>query len=299
MKIFYPSYYKEFKCIADRCKHSCCIGWEIGVDKRTLSKYTKLPPVESAGVLSHIDDDGCIMLSDGERCPFLCDSGLCRLISTYGEEYISHICREHPRFYHRVGNRVECGIGASCEEACRVILSSDFESFYSLERDEAEIAEETDFETLPHRELIYAILLDSNLSYREKLAKIKEQYNIDNRVLSAESICEAFSGLEYLDSAHREIMAVGGSDNRSELHPYFERFFAYLIFRHLTVAESYDGLRARLAFCLLLLSVLENAALQVVANIENLCEIARIISEEIEYSEDNTASLIFEFESIL
>ena len=24
-----PSYYKTFQCIADKCEHSCCIGWEI------------------------------------------------------------------------------------------------------------------------------------------------------------------------------------------------------------------------------------------------------------------------------
>ena len=29
MTVTVPSYYKDFKCIADKCRHSCCIGWEI------------------------------------------------------------------------------------------------------------------------------------------------------------------------------------------------------------------------------------------------------------------------------
>ena len=42
MKIFAPSYYKNFKCLADRCTHSCCIGWEIDVDADTLLRYEQL-----------------------------------------------------------------------------------------------------------------------------------------------------------------------------------------------------------------------------------------------------------------
>ena len=39
MKLYAPAYYKNFKCIADKCEHSCCVGWEIDIDKETLDKY--------------------------------------------------------------------------------------------------------------------------------------------------------------------------------------------------------------------------------------------------------------------
>ena len=39
MKLFAPSYYKDFACIADRCQHSCCVGWEIDIDPDTLAHY--------------------------------------------------------------------------------------------------------------------------------------------------------------------------------------------------------------------------------------------------------------------
>ena len=41
-KLYAPSYYKNFTCIADKCKHSCCVGWEIAIDKTTLNKYEAL-----------------------------------------------------------------------------------------------------------------------------------------------------------------------------------------------------------------------------------------------------------------
>ena len=33
MKEYIPDYYKDFQCIADKCKDSCCIGWEIMIDR--------------------------------------------------------------------------------------------------------------------------------------------------------------------------------------------------------------------------------------------------------------------------
>ena len=37
MKIFAPDYYRDFKCSAGNCKHSCCIGWEIDIDEDTAN----------------------------------------------------------------------------------------------------------------------------------------------------------------------------------------------------------------------------------------------------------------------
>ena len=124
MKLYAPAYYGAFKCIADKCTHSCCVGWEISVDPKTREKYEELPLAEREEMLSHIEDGVIRLCSDG-RCPFLDDRGLCRIICRYGEEFTSEICREHPRFYNFVGGRAEVGIGASCEEAARIILSSD------------------------------------------------------------------------------------------------------------------------------------------------------------------------------
>lgn len=34
-----PDYYPKFSCIADKCKDSCCIGWEIDIDEDTYEFY--------------------------------------------------------------------------------------------------------------------------------------------------------------------------------------------------------------------------------------------------------------------
>ena len=39
MQITFPSYYKKFSCIADACPDTCCAGWQIMIDDKSLSKY--------------------------------------------------------------------------------------------------------------------------------------------------------------------------------------------------------------------------------------------------------------------
>lgn len=296
MKVYFPSYYNKFKCIAERCQNSCCVGWEITVDQKTLQKY------EQSGredILRHILC-GSIVLCDDGRCPFLTERGLCQIISELGEEYTSVICREHPRFYHRIGERIEGGIGASCEEAARIILSSDgYDSFVSVEKDSVDAPDETELDTKAEREEVYAILSDRALPFSARVAKIRDRYAIPKNIHTTDEWQEIFSSLEMLDESHRVLFKVGGSCENSAAVLYLERFLAYLIFRHASVAENYDNLRARVAFCLLLTEVLENFISEAAPDEAKIIDAARIISEEIEYSEDNTSALIFEIECVL
>ena len=165
-----------------------------------------------------------------------------------------------------------------------------------VERD-AEAADESDFDTLTHREYIYSVL-SSDLSYREKLSKIAEQYNVDHS-FDYEYWRDIFSELEYLEKENADNLTVGKIEKRIENHKYLTRFLAYLVFRHVSVADSFDNLRARVGFCLLLTSVLESMIAERDLTFAEICDCARMISEEIEYSEDNTAALIFEMECIL
>ena len=123
--ILVPDYYKKFKCIADKCTDSCCIGWEIDVDEKTLVKYRALGS-RGDEILSHVESASppYIRLSSGGRCPFLDERGLCRIISGLGEEYIPDICKNHPRYINELSSIREIGLGLACPEAARIILST-------------------------------------------------------------------------------------------------------------------------------------------------------------------------------
>ena len=69
--IIFPSYYPLFKCIADKCKHSCCIGWEIDVDEKTMSFYNSLDTEFGETIRKNIEGEvPHFILRENERCPF-------------------------------------------------------------------------------------------------------------------------------------------------------------------------------------------------------------------------------------
>ena len=126
MKISVPEYYTKFKCIADKCKDNCCIGWEIDVDESTLERYEKLSGEEGSRIRSTLNygDPVTFKLGECERCANLDSKGLCKIISAIGEGYLCQICRDHPRYFNLTINNVEGGVGLACEEAARIILAS-------------------------------------------------------------------------------------------------------------------------------------------------------------------------------
>jgi len=120
MKTLVPDYYRDFHCIAEKCRHSCCIGWEIDVDEDSLPRFLSDPLIAP-----HIDltDTPHIRLGEGERCPFLKQDGLCEMFDRCGEDSLCQICRDHPRFRNYWTGIEEIGLGMVCEEAARIMLS--------------------------------------------------------------------------------------------------------------------------------------------------------------------------------
>ena len=124
MKITVPDYYLKFKCIADKCSDSCCIGWEIDIDDAARAKYAELDS-EIGAEIRQKTQHGVFPLQENGRCAFLDERGLCRIISAHGDGYLCDICREHPRYYGVGADGLDGGLGLACPEAARIILSID------------------------------------------------------------------------------------------------------------------------------------------------------------------------------
>ena len=293
MKLYAPAYYKDFACIADKCRHSCCIGWEIDVDKRTLKSYKRLG---DKAILSSIDasDTPHFRLSAGERCPHLNEKGLCRIIRTYGEGYLCDICREHPRFYNDTPRGRETGLGMVCEEACRLILTAE-DCFGVCEiGKEKGRARRRPFDALAERESIYAVLSDEAIAYHDRLRRIADVYRLPSL---DEKKCRArLLSLEYMREENRARFASAFRADLSfpkEIEPYLRRALAYFIYRHVTAARGATEARMAVGFSLLCERLLASVAKRENAlTLAALSEIARTLSEELEYSEENTRALM-------
>lgn len=308
-KLFAPKYYKDFKCIADKCTHSCCIGWEIDIDEETLEKYESLPRDAKDEILNGVSYEGTphFKLCEKGRCFHLDENGLCKIIKSKGESFLCEICREHPRFYNSTKRGKEVGLGMACEEACRIILSSDLygemveigelpEMFCETEGEYADsFCEDEDFAI--NRDEIFRILLNDRFSYSEKTGEISKAFNVTLNVFSDEEWREVLSGLEYLDESHKTLFSCYSSNAVGDnWEKYLLRAFAYFVYRHCTDCFDEKEFLRSLGFALFCEKLF--ASVLIAKNPKSfvdVVEFARIISEEIEYSEENTEAIKLKF----
>lgn len=289
MKVYAPKYYKDFKCIADKCTHSCCVQWQIYVDKETSAWHKSSSHPISRELVGYLCEDGdgeYIALTESGKCPFLDGCGLCRIHSAVGDEKTSRICREHPRFYHRISDVYEMGIGAVCEVAARLILDSDISDIeLSLEREIEEI-DKPKYDAYTERESIFRVIRESG-SLAEILDFLMKKYEISPEIFSDEELKNTISDLELLDDKNRKILLKTDIKAVKCKEEFAKRFLFYLIFRHVSTARDYEDLRSSVAFSIALTNILTSA------NDRSVYDVARMISEEIEYSEDNVSALKF------
>ena len=308
MKIFAPDYYEKFKCIADKCRHSCCIGWEIYIDGATYEKYKALDNPIKDELLSSIENSSegiRFKQSYRGRCPMLSECGLCRLITAVGEEMLSDICRLHPRFICDKGKRREIGLGLACEEAARLALLGE-EYPRLVEIGECEGAEEEcGYDSLKIRDSLVSIL-SMDVPLLEKLRLAEKKFGVTTSIHTNEEWISLFSSLEILDSEWREILdRVSGEIKRGrELSPLSKRneeicskFMIYLASRHIFAADSEPQARAAVGFSLLGGKILALLISTLGASEEDAVMLARLYSSEIEYSESNTDEIFFEFQA--
>lgn len=123
MLIIYPSYYKNFTCIASECPDSCCHQWTVDVDEEAAQLYRSLPGALGDRLREVLTDDNTMEL-EGDRCPMWRLDGLCRIQAELGHDALCKTCREFPRLTHDYGDFIEYGLELSCPEAARIIFSS-------------------------------------------------------------------------------------------------------------------------------------------------------------------------------
>lgn len=143
-----PDYYKEFQCIADKCEDTCCAGWQIVIDEKSLFKYKSMikDGKMRLRLLSMIDwREKVFRQSKEKRCAFLNEDNLCDLYSNCGESSLCKTCKRYPRHIEEFEGVREITLSISCPEVARILLSkAEPVSFLSYEREGEEEYEEFD-----------------------------------------------------------------------------------------------------------------------------------------------------------
>ena len=295
-----PDYYARFTCIAGACRHNCCIGWEIDIDKDTLAYYQNNSGPMAKRLQTHIDftaDPPHFILGSQDRCPFLNQNNLCDIIIEMGEEHICQICTDHPRFHNELPDRIESGLGLCCEEAARLILSQK-ETVSLVPYEQASFDEAKDDEIIRYRDEVLSLLQRRDLSIDQRIDTLRLPVSIE----IAEWL-PFLQELEVLDSVWTKLLSelsqclehidwTGFADHMKGRQTEYEQLLVYLIYRHMANAPSLDDADARAAFAVLgfrLIHALGAAAFTLRGDFtfEDQVELARLFSSEIEYCEEN------------
>lgn len=305
MKLIAPDYYDSFKCIAEKCRHNCCIGWEIDIDEFTLDYYESLEGEMGERLRKNISCDGDtahFCLGENERCPFLNKNNLCDIISDLGEDALCDICADHPRFRNYFPNREEIGLGLCCESAGRLILGNTKKvQLVCLNDDgEKEYFSHEEEMILMVREALFSIVQNREKTIEERINNLLAFFCEEMKERSNDEWADIFLSMERLDEKWTELLlklksAPDFSDallKEKQWETVFEQLLYYFIYRQFSLAVEDGKLNERLIFsvesCLFISRICAfHKETYGDLTLEDIVEYSRMYSAEMEYSEEN------------
>lgn len=299
MKLIAPDYYNKFSCIADKCRHSCCVGWEIDIDENTYEYYKTVDGDLGKDLNKNItvcDGTASFVLGENERCPFLESDGLCRLIKELGESSLCNICADHPRFRSFYSERTEIGLGLCCETAAELVLSQHHKvKLATLSDGEEELTEEEEY-LLKYRNQLFAVAQDRDFTVEERLENLAVLGSITLPEKSFTEWAEIYLSLERLDEEWTDKLNLLKETKTFAIPSFlqlpFEQLLVYFLYRHIPSALDDGDIASKIGFSVLsvriIAAILSREEKQ---DFEALKQLVRLYSSEIEYSQENLNTL--------
>ncbi|MGN0452394.1 MAG: flagellin lysine-N-methylase [Ruminococcus sp.] len=309
MQRVYPDYFERFRCIADKCRHNCCIGWEIDIDEKAAGYYLSLEGAFGDELRNNIGfslGTHYFILGEDERCPFLDKNNLCRIIAEKGKDKLCAICAEHPRFHNELPGRIESGLGLTCEEAGRLVLGSK-EKVTLIAQGKSEVEDEI----INLRDKIILLLQDRSLPIPKRIDNMLRLAKAEKSRKTVVEWAEFFLRLERLSDDWTELLGSlrerkADTDSfdtymQGREHEY-EQLLVYTVYRHLANASNTDEVKAYAMYTALTYDLLYTlGALLFERNgkftFEDQVELVRLYSSEIEYSDENLYNILIELSS--
>ena len=313
IKIFVPYYYRDFRCIADRCPDTCCAGWDVNFDPADAEYYRGIGGSIGDRLRAHLavdeDGDNIFTLTENRRCPFLNEKNLCDLYIALGEDSLCPTCTLFPRFYDDFGTFREMGLGFGCPEAARIMLSQEKPltlTEYGFSDDENfEIDEDTLKILLEARKCFFGILADGQ-HFKEQAKEILEKAKKIQLMLNGEADTEnkadfedvtgLMSEMEYIDESRKALYLSLQQNLYSRIFEEyaddFRRLAEYYIFRYVLKAVYDYDLLTKIKYGFFACAVTARAyAKKKVLTLEDRVKIMCGFSKEVEYSDVNTELL--------
>ena len=177
MQITAPDFYKKFSCIAGECPATCCAGWQIVIDEKSLTRYSRHKGPFANRLKNDINWKEHVFRQYHHRCAFLNEENLCDIYTEAGPDMLCDTCRKYPRHIEEFEGLRELSLSLSCPEAARLLLSRQEPiSFITKEKPSSEETYDSfDYllftELMDTRDQMFSILQDRNIPLNARLLK--------------------------------------------------------------------------------------------------------------------------------
>lgn len=202
MRYTVPHYYHQFKCTASDCADTCCAGWQIMIDDKTLQKYKKVKGPFGNRLHNSIDwKEGTFHQYDG-RCAFLNDDNLCDIYTEIGPHMFCKTCRTYPRHIEEFEGEREISLSLSCIEAAKIILGCEEKVRFIIKEKETNESEDEEFDFLLYsklmdiREVIFKIMQDREQNIWERTSMVLALAHDVERKIRSQQLFEVDNILE-------------------------------------------------------------------------------------------------------
>lgn len=209
-----PQYYDDFTCIADRCPDTCCAGWQIVIDEKSLEEYSRVEGEVGVRLQKSIDWEEGVFHQYNRRCAFLNEENLCDLYRELGAESLCDTCRLYPRHVEEFEEVREFSLSLSCPVAAEMILGQKDPVRFLEEADEA--LEEEDYEYFDNilfdwleeaRAVLFDIIQNRKLSISTRMSLILNIADIAQKALDHGTLLEVSLEEEiqkFLESSNKQ-----------------------------------------------------------------------------------------------
>lgn len=291
MKTTCHEFYKEFKCIADKCPDSCCKEWDVVVDDESYEKYNNVCGEfgEKLKSLMVTDADGDrIFTLNKNRCPFWNGDMLCDIYINLGEDFLCETCKRFPRINLDYTDFEEKILSLACPEALRLMLKkgamqkvivkenslqiepcdydTDIMSLLLKERKKIfDVLNEEDNSLFDCLNLIYKIFVDVQFKLDGFRYEEKQIFDCENFISDYKDTVSLLLKLDIMTDEWKDFLenAVKYNPNKADITAFskqtneyayeFKNLMYYYVFRYfLNSIDSYDVMEC---FNLMLLAV--------------------------------------------
>lgn len=215
----YPHYYKKFHCTASECEDTCCAGWEIMIDKKSLEKYKKAEGPFGNRLHNSINWREGSFSQYHHRCALLNEDNLCDLYTEMGPDSLCRTCRTYPRHIEEFDGVREYSLCMSCMEVAKIVLGTTETVRFLSKEDEREENEDAyeDFDFFLYtkltdtRERLLEILQDRTLSAHVRmelglaLAHDLQRRIRDGKLYEVDAILERFGNRERVEILRKNL----------------------------------------------------------------------------------------------